>query len=124
MTKGQRVRIIAGRYDGQFATLQKRIAGSSNEWVIVLDDSYNHGIVNAVDIEPLNKTIRQQAEAKAKKTGGVVIACSSHAQVARESRKYDSFEFYSPVSLGSKTRLFIGYPHHNQTQTTKPARMG
>lgn len=52
-------------------------------------------------------SLRQQAKAKADANGAVLITVSSHAHERRIRRQYAKVEFYSPVNLGSKSRLFI-----------------
>ena len=50
MTKGDRVRIIGGKYKGQTATLERRRPGGGKEWTVTLDGSYNTGIVKDDEI--------------------------------------------------------------------------
>jgi hypothetical protein len=45
INKGTRVLIHSGKYAGQSAVLVRRWPGTSNEWTIVLDGSWNTGIV-------------------------------------------------------------------------------
>ena len=52
-------------------------------------------------------SLRQQAKAKADANGAVVVTVSSHAQERRIHRQYTQVEFYAPVNLGSRSRLFI-----------------
>lgn len=52
-------------------------------------------------------SLRQQAKAIADANGALVVTVSSHAQERRVRRQYAQVQFYSPVNLGSKSRLFI-----------------
>ena len=66
----------------------------------------NNFNLNGATLEP-GMTLRQQAKAIADANDAVVVTVSSHAMERRIRRQYGVMDFYAPIRLGSKSRLFI-----------------
>lgn len=52
-------------------------------------------------------TLTACAKEKAAREHKIVVRVSSHAQARRLSKRLTGWEWFGPVSLGSKTRLFL-----------------
>ncbi len=65
-----------------------------------------HFQLNGAQLLP-GMSLREQAKEIAKANNAVVVTVSSHNAVARLFKQYNRVEFYSPVNLGSKSRLYI-----------------
>lgn len=66
----------------------------------------NNFNLNGAMLKP-SMTLRQQAKAVADANGAIVVTVSSHAMERRMRQQYSVVDFYAPVRLGSKSRLFI-----------------
>lgn len=65
-------------------------------------------IPRLADVLKPGMSMRQMAVAKAEMQGKKVVAVSSHSQERRMRKEHSGdVEFFGPVSLGSKIKLFL-----------------